>query len=53
LHDLGLKIGYPEQSARKSAWQFIPKIPRPPAVDAESVREGAGVAIKDLLQQKQ
>ena len=23
LHDLGLKMGYPEASARKSAWQFM------------------------------
>ena len=23
LHDLGLKMGYPEESARKSAWQFM------------------------------
>jgi transcriptional regulator with XRE-family HTH domain len=25
LHDLGLKMGYPEESARKSAWQFMSK----------------------------
>jgi hypothetical protein len=23
LHDLGLKMGYPAESARKSAWQFM------------------------------
>lgn len=23
LQDLGLKMGYPEESARKSAWQFM------------------------------
>jgi transcriptional regulator with XRE-family HTH domain len=23
LHDLGLRMGYPEESARKSAWQFM------------------------------
>ena len=23
LHDLGLAMGYPEESARKSAWQFM------------------------------
>lgn len=29
LHDLGLKMGYPEESARKSAWQFISKTSDP------------------------
>jgi transcriptional regulator with XRE-family HTH domain len=23
LHDLGMKMGYPEESARQSAWQFM------------------------------
>lgn len=23
LHDLGLRMGYPKESARKSAWQFM------------------------------
>jgi hypothetical protein len=29
LHDLGMKMGYPPESARKSAWQFIDRTDDP------------------------
>jgi hypothetical protein len=42
LHALGVAMGYPEDSARKSAWQFLQKDGRSPAVVVAPVREGDG-----------
>lgn len=49
LHDLGLKMGYPEESARKSAWQFIAKTGDPRLSMLNRFAKALGVQVKDLL----
>ena len=49
LHDLGLKMGYPEESARKSAWQFISKTGDPRLSMLNRFAKALGVTVKDLL----
>jgi transcriptional regulator with XRE-family HTH domain len=49
LHDLGLKMGYPEDSARKSAWQFNQKTGDPRLSMLSRFAKALGVSVKDLL----
>jgi len=49
LHDLGLKMGYPEESARKSAWQFIQKTGDPRLSTLNRFAVAMGATVKDLL----
>ena len=49
LHDLGLKMGYPAESARKSAWQFISKTADPRLSMLNRFAHAMGVRVKDLL----
>lgn len=49
LHDLGLKMGYSPESARKSAWQFIQKTDDPRLSMLERFAKAMGVDVKELL----
>ena len=49
LHDLGLKIGYPEGTARKSAWQFVRQTTDPRVSMLRRFAKAVGVNLKDLL----
>ena len=49
LHDLGMKMGYPEESARKSAWQFISKTGDPRLSMLHRFAKAMGGTVKDLL----
>ena len=39
LDAIGIKMGYPVATARKSDWQFLNKTADPPAVNAAEVRQ--------------
>jgi len=49
LHELGIKMGYPEESARKSAWQFISKTGDPRLSMLARFAKATGTTIKELL----
>ena len=49
LHDLGVKMGYPPESARKSAWQFIEKTDDPRASMLRRFAKAMGISVKSLL----
>lgn len=49
LHDLGVKMGYPAESARKSAWQFIAKTDDPRLSMLVRFAKAMGVDVKELL----
>ncbi len=48
LHDLGLRMGFPADSARKSAWQFLKcKVPRLDTL--RRFASASGVPIEQLV----
>jgi transcriptional regulator with XRE-family HTH domain len=49
LHDLGIKMGYPSESARKSAWQFIEKTSDPRISMLRRFAVAMGVSVKSLI----
>jgi hypothetical protein len=49
LDELGLAMGYPEDSARKSAWQFVRKTTDPRLSMLERFAKAMGINVKDLL----
>lgn len=49
LHDLGVKMGYPPESARKSAWQFIEKTSDPRVSMLRRFADAMGISVKSLL----
>lgn len=49
LDELGLKMGYPKESARKSAWQFIHKTNDPRLSMLRRFAEAVGTSLKNLL----
>jgi len=49
LHALGLKMGYPEETARKSAWQFIKKTDDPRISMLRRFAQAIGVPVAELL----
>jgi len=49
LEELGLKMGYPKQSARKSAWQFLYKTKDPRLSMICRFAKAMGVSVKTLL----
>ena len=49
LHALGVGMGYPEESARKSAWQFIQKTDDPRLSMLRRFAKAMGVDVKELL----
>jgi hypothetical protein len=48
LHELGLKMGYPADTARKSAWQFM-KTTDPRLSMLERFAKAMGVDVKELV----
>lgn len=49
LDELGLKMGYPKESARKSAWQFIHKTNDPRLSMLRKFAAAVGVSLKSLV----
>jgi transcriptional regulator with XRE-family HTH domain len=49
LHALGLSMGYPEETARKSAWQFIQKTDDPRISMLRRFAKAMGVPLAELL----
>jgi transcriptional regulator with XRE-family HTH domain len=48
LHDLGIKMDYPPESARKSAWQFM-KTEDPRISMLKRFAKAMGISVKSLL----
>lgn len=48
LHELGLRMGYPQESARKSAWQFM-KTEDPRVSMLERFAKAAEIDVRDLF----
>ncbi|HEX5444804.1 MAG TPA: helix-turn-helix transcriptional regulator [Pirellulales bacterium] len=49
LDELGVKMGYPKESARKSAWQFINKTADPRLSMLRKFAEAVGCSVKSLV----
>jgi len=49
LNALGLRMGYSEQVARKSAWQFLRKTTDPRLSMLEKFADALSISIKDLI----
>lgn len=49
LDELGILMGYPEESARKSAWQFLRKTTDPRLSMLERFAKAMKIDVKDLL----
>lgn len=49
LDELGLKMGYPKESARKSAWQFIHKTNDPRLSMLRKFAGAVGCSVKSLF----
>ena len=49
LDELGRKMGYPEQTARKSAWQFLRQTNDPRLSMLRKFAKAAGVSLRDLV----
>ena len=52
LHDLGLKMGYPEETARQSAWQFM-KTGDPRISMLRRFAEAMGITVVELVEEKE
>lgn len=48
LHELGLKMGYPERTARKSAWQFM-RTKDPRISMLRKFAKAMGMSVRSLL----
>ena len=51
LQDLGLKMGYPEESARKSIWQFL-KSADPRISMLRRFAKALGITLEELLAER-
>jgi hypothetical protein len=49
LDELGLKMGYPKDSARKSAWQFIHRTNDPRMSMLRRFAKAVGTSLKNLV----
>jgi transcriptional regulator with XRE-family HTH domain len=49
LEELGRKMGYPQGSARKSAWQFMHKTKDPRLSMLRRFAQAAGISLRGLL----
>jgi transcriptional regulator with XRE-family HTH domain len=49
LQELGLRMGYPEATARQSVWQFIYKTDDPRLSMLKRFAKAMGVSVKDLV----
>ena len=52
LQDLGSKMGYPEDTARKSAWQFIRQTNDPRLSMLRRFATAMGVDVRELLSEE-
>lgn len=52
LHDLGMRMGYPEDSARKSAWQFIQKTDDPRLSMLRRFAKAMDISLVGLIDEK-
>jgi len=48
LYRLGLAMGYPEESARQDAWQFLYRTPAPLAADVRRFARAVGVSVTSI-----
>ena len=48
LYGLGLAMGYPDETARHDAWQFLYRTPVPPAAAVRRFARAVGVPVKSL-----
>jgi transcriptional regulator with XRE-family HTH domain len=51
LDELGLKMGYPKESARKSAWQFLNKTGDPRLSMLRKFAQAIGVKLSSLTKE--
>lgn len=49
LDELGRKMGYPDESARKSAWQFVHKTNDPRLSMLRKFAKAIGIPLKAIL----
>lgn len=49
LEEVGLRMGYPKDTARKSAWQFIHRTNDPRITMLRRFAKAVGAQVKDLL----
>lgn len=49
LDELGIKMGHPPNSARKSAWQFINQVSDPRISTLRKFAAAVGVSLKSLV----
>lgn len=49
LEELGKRMGYKDEMARKSAWQFIHKTNDPRLSMLRKFAEAVGITVKDLV----
>ena len=49
LDELGIKMGYPKESARKSAWQFIHRTNDPRLSMLRRFAQAVGTSLKNLI----
>ncbi len=52
LHELGLRMGYPPETARKSAWQFIKKTDDPRVSMLRKFARALDIPIEELIAEK-
>jgi transcriptional regulator with XRE-family HTH domain len=52
LHDLGMKMGYPEKTARMSAWQFMSKTDDPRISMLKKFARAMGVPVEELVAER-
>jgi hypothetical protein len=50
LHQLGLAMGYPAETARQDAWDFLYRTPRPPMLEIEMFARALGVPVKSFTE---
>jgi transcriptional regulator with XRE-family HTH domain len=49
LHELGVKMGYPEDTARMSAWQFLSKTDDPRIGMLRKFAKAMGIQVEELV----
>jgi transcriptional regulator with XRE-family HTH domain len=49
LHELGVRMGYPAETARMSAWQFVQKTSDPRVSMVRRFAKAMGIPIEELV----
>ncbi len=52
LHELGIRMGYPEETARKSAWQFVRQTDDPRISMLRRFSQAMRVPLEELISTK-